>query len=148
MSVHKFREVQQRTLLSTKTGGCSENCSCCTQSSRYNTGSKAQKLMNKDAILFWPLLYLLTYMTFYDSLLTCTILSMFFVRDGALCGKENKTNDSLFRASFSYQYCSIFISLHIQLNNAIVCYSSTSAIGLNNNEYQISRGKGYLKYHP
>jgi hypothetical protein len=84
MSVHKFREVQQRTLLSTKTGGCSENCSCCTQSSRYNTGSKAQKLMNKDAILFWPLLYLLTYMTFYDSLLTCTILSMFFVRDGAL----------------------------------------------------------------
>jgi biotin synthase-like enzyme len=51
MSVHKFREVQQCTLLSTKTGGCSEDCSCCPQSSRYNTGLKAQKLMNKDTIL-------------------------------------------------------------------------------------------------
>ncbi|XP_062193124.1 biotin synthase, mitochondrial-like [Phragmites australis] len=50
-SVHKFREVQQCTLLSIKTGGCSEDCSYCPQSSRYNTGLKAQKLMNKDAVL-------------------------------------------------------------------------------------------------
>jgi len=50
-NVHKFREVQQCTLLSIKTGGCSEDCSYCPQSSRYNTGLKAQKLMNKDAIL-------------------------------------------------------------------------------------------------
>ncbi|KAG6515895.1 biotin synthase, mitochondrial-like isoform X1 [Zingiber officinale] len=31
---HKFREVQQCTLLSIKTGGCSEDCSYCPQSSR------------------------------------------------------------------------------------------------------------------
>ncbi|GJS75601.1 biotin synthase, mitochondrial [Tanacetum coccineum] len=46
-----FREVQQCTLLSIKTGGCSEDCSYCPQSSRYDTGVKAQKLMNKDAVL-------------------------------------------------------------------------------------------------
>ncbi|XP_020599206.1 biotin synthase [Phalaenopsis equestris] len=49
--VHKFREVQQCTLLSIKTGGCSEDCSYCPQSSRYDTGLKAQRLMNKDAVL-------------------------------------------------------------------------------------------------
>jgi biotin synthase len=43
--------VQQCTLLSIKTGGCSEDCSYCPQSSRYSTGLKAQKLMNKDAVL-------------------------------------------------------------------------------------------------
>ncbi|CAL9125974.1 unnamed protein product [Musa textilis] len=48
---HKFREVQQCTLLSIKTGGCTEDCSYCPQSSRYDTGLKAQKLMNKDAVL-------------------------------------------------------------------------------------------------
>ncbi|OVA04617.1 Elongator protein 3/MiaB/NifB [Macleaya cordata] len=48
---HNFREVQQCTLLSVKTGGCSEDCSYCPQSSRYDTGLKAQKLMNKDAVL-------------------------------------------------------------------------------------------------
>lgn len=49
--VHNFREVQQCTLLSIKTGGCSEDCSYCPQSSRYSTGLKAQKLMNSDAVL-------------------------------------------------------------------------------------------------
>ncbi|CAL1365994.1 unnamed protein product [Linum trigynum] len=48
---HNFREVQQCTLLSIKTGGCSEDCSYCPQSSRYQTGLKAQKLMNKDAVV-------------------------------------------------------------------------------------------------
>ncbi|KAG0498086.1 hypothetical protein HPP92_002777 [Vanilla planifolia] len=48
---HKFSEVQQCTLLSIKTGGCSEDCSYCPQSSRYDTGLKAQKLMNKDDVL-------------------------------------------------------------------------------------------------
>ncbi|RVW76823.1 Biotin synthase, mitochondrial [Vitis vinifera] len=48
---HNFREVQQCTLLSVKTGGCSEDCSYCPQSSRYSTGVKAQRLMNKDAVL-------------------------------------------------------------------------------------------------
>ncbi|KAF4390298.1 hypothetical protein F8388_019953 [Cannabis sativa] len=46
---HNFREVQQCTLLSIKTGGCSEDCSYCPQSSRYDTGVKSQKLMTKDA---------------------------------------------------------------------------------------------------
>ncbi|CAA7400461.1 unnamed protein product [Spirodela intermedia] len=49
--VHKFREVQQCTLLSIKTGGCSEDCSYCPQSSRYDTGLKAQRLMSKDDVL-------------------------------------------------------------------------------------------------
>ncbi|CAL8992541.1 unnamed protein product [Prunus brigantina] len=48
---HSFREVQQCTLLSIKTGGCSEDCSYCPQSSRYDTGLKAQKLMTKDAVM-------------------------------------------------------------------------------------------------
>lgn len=48
---HNFREVQQCTLLSIKTGGCSEDCSYCPQSSRYNTGVKSQKLMSKDAVI-------------------------------------------------------------------------------------------------
>lgn len=48
---HNFREVQQCTLLSIKTGGCSEDCSYCPQSSRYDTGLKAQKLMTKEAVM-------------------------------------------------------------------------------------------------
>lgn len=48
---HNFREVQQCTLLSIKTGGCSEDCSYCPQSSRYDTGLKAQRLMNKEAVV-------------------------------------------------------------------------------------------------
>lgn len=48
---HNFREVQQCTLLSIKTGGCSENCAYCPQSSRYGTGVKAQRLMNKDSVI-------------------------------------------------------------------------------------------------
>jgi biotin synthase-like enzyme len=50
-AAQNFREVQQCTLLSIKTGGCSEDCSYCPQSSRYDTGLKAQRLMNKDAVL-------------------------------------------------------------------------------------------------
>lgn len=48
---HNFREVQQCTLLSVKTGGCSEDCAYCPQSSRYDTGVKSQKLLSKDAVL-------------------------------------------------------------------------------------------------
>ncbi|KAH9727745.1 Biotin synthase [Citrus sinensis] len=32
-------------------GGCSEDCSYCPQSSRYDTGVKGQKLMTKDAVM-------------------------------------------------------------------------------------------------
>ncbi|KAK7303063.1 hypothetical protein RJT34_13962 [Clitoria ternatea] len=48
---HNFREVQQCTLLSIKTRGCSEDCSYCPQSSKYDTGVKGQRLMNKEAVL-------------------------------------------------------------------------------------------------
>ncbi len=44
-------EIQLCTLLSIKTGGCSEDCSYCAQSSRYNSGVDAQKLMDKEAVM-------------------------------------------------------------------------------------------------
>jgi biotin synthase len=44
-------EVQLCTLLSIKTGGCSEDCGYCAQSARYTTGVKAEKLMPKSEIL-------------------------------------------------------------------------------------------------
>lgn len=45
------REVQLCTLLSIKTGGCSEDCGYCAQSARYSTGVQAEKLMEKDAVM-------------------------------------------------------------------------------------------------
>jgi len=44
-------EVQVCTLLSIKTGGCSEDCSYCPQAARYNTGVNVQALMQKDDVL-------------------------------------------------------------------------------------------------
>jgi biotin synthase len=44
-------EMQLCTLLSVKTGGCSEDCSYCAQSARYNTDVKAGKLMTTCEIL-------------------------------------------------------------------------------------------------
>ncbi len=44
-------EVQLCTLLSIKTGGCSEDCGYCAQSSRYDTGVEAQRLMSTDAVM-------------------------------------------------------------------------------------------------
>jgi len=44
-------EVQVCTLLSIKTGGCSEDCSYCPQAARYNTGVNVQALMQKDEVL-------------------------------------------------------------------------------------------------
>ena len=43
--------VQLCRLLSIKTGGCSEDCGYCAQSSRYNTGVKAERLMEREAVL-------------------------------------------------------------------------------------------------
>ncbi|MEQ9310619.1 MAG: biotin synthase BioB [Balneolaceae bacterium] len=48
---HETGEVQVCTLLSIKTGGCSEDCSYCPQSARYNTGVDNEKLMPKEMIL-------------------------------------------------------------------------------------------------
>src|SRR6188508_2085895 len=45
------REVQLCTLLSIKTGGCSEDCGYCAQSARYSTGVQAEKLLGTEAVL-------------------------------------------------------------------------------------------------
>jgi biotin synthase len=46
----KENEVQLCTLLSIKTGGCSEDCGYCAQSARYNTGVQRETLMTPDAV--------------------------------------------------------------------------------------------------
>jgi len=43
--------VQLCRLLSIKTGGCSEDCAYCAQSSRYDTGVKADRLMDREAVM-------------------------------------------------------------------------------------------------
>jgi biotin synthase len=50
-SVHWNKgEVQLCTLLSIKTGGCSEDCAYCAQSARYHTGVRAERLMNPEEV--------------------------------------------------------------------------------------------------
>ncbi|MGQ2992334.1 biotin synthase BioB, partial [Brevundimonas sp.] len=44
-------EVQKSQLLSIKTGGCAENCGYCSQSASFDTGLKAEKLMETSAVL-------------------------------------------------------------------------------------------------
>jgi biotin synthase len=48
---HAVGEVQLCTLLSIKTGGCPEDCGYCSQSAHAETGLKAEKLMDVDAVL-------------------------------------------------------------------------------------------------
>ena len=43
-------EVELATLLSVKTGGCPEDCGYCPQSVHYDTGVKAEKLMESGAV--------------------------------------------------------------------------------------------------
>jgi biotin synthase len=54
-SIHRAHfdptQVQISTLLSIKTGGCPEDCGYCSQSSKYETGIKASKLMEIEAVL-------------------------------------------------------------------------------------------------
>jgi len=47
----KDNEIQLCTLLSIKTGGCSEDCGYCAQSSRYDTGVEREKLMSTEEVL-------------------------------------------------------------------------------------------------
>lgn len=47
---HDPQAVQQCTLLSVKTGGCSEDCAYCPQSARYETNVKAEKLLDPDTV--------------------------------------------------------------------------------------------------
>jgi biotin synthase len=44
-------EVQLCTLLSIKTGGCSEDCAYCAQSAHYSTGVEAGRLMKTEDVL-------------------------------------------------------------------------------------------------
>jgi biotin synthase len=44
-------EVQLSQLLSVKTGGCAENCGYCSQSSHFDTGLKASRLMEAEAVI-------------------------------------------------------------------------------------------------
>ncbi len=44
-------QVQKSQLLSIKTGGCAENCGYCSQSASFNTGLKAEKLMEPSAVI-------------------------------------------------------------------------------------------------
>ena len=48
---HNHHQVQMCTLLSVKTGGCSEDCGYCAQSARYKTDVKATKLLNVAEVL-------------------------------------------------------------------------------------------------
>ena len=54
-SVHRERfnpaEVQRSTLLSIKTGGCPEDCGYCNQSAKHDSGLKASKLMQVQAVM-------------------------------------------------------------------------------------------------
>jgi biotin synthase len=48
---HASGEVQVCTLLSVKTGGCSEDCAYCPQAARYTTDVKVHKLMEVTEVL-------------------------------------------------------------------------------------------------
>ncbi|HEY4542628.1 MAG TPA: biotin synthase BioB [Noviherbaspirillum sp.] len=45
------QDVELATLLSIKTGGCPEDCGYCPQAARYDTGVKAQKLLELETVL-------------------------------------------------------------------------------------------------
>jgi len=46
-----YSEVQISSLISIKTGGCSEDCSYCPQAARYHTGVEVQALMQVDEVV-------------------------------------------------------------------------------------------------
>lgn len=43
--------LEQTSLLSIKTGGCPEDCGYCTQSAHHDTGVRATRLMDVEAVL-------------------------------------------------------------------------------------------------
>lgn len=47
----KANELQMSQLLSIKTGGCPEDCGYCSQSAKYDTGLRASKLMEVEAVI-------------------------------------------------------------------------------------------------
>ena len=44
-------EVQRCSLLSIKTGGCSEDCAYCAQSAHYSTGIEREDLLSLDDVM-------------------------------------------------------------------------------------------------
>ncbi|MBD2291932.1 biotin synthase BioB [Anabaena sphaerica FACHB-251] len=48
---HNPKQIQVCKLISIKTGGCSEDCSYCAQSSRYKTEVKPEALLEKETVL-------------------------------------------------------------------------------------------------
>ena len=44
-------EVQRCSLLSIKTGGCSEDCAYCAQSARYSTGIEREDLLSTEEVM-------------------------------------------------------------------------------------------------
>jgi biotin synthase len=44
-------EIQRCSLLSIKTGGCSENCAYCAQSAHYSTGLEREELLSVKTVL-------------------------------------------------------------------------------------------------
>lgn len=46
-----YSEVQISSLISIKTGGCSEDCAYCPQAARYNTGVNVHAIMPKDEVI-------------------------------------------------------------------------------------------------
>jgi len=48
---HQPGEVQLCTLLSVKTGGCPEDCGYCSQSSKYDTGVDAERMLKAPQVL-------------------------------------------------------------------------------------------------
>ena len=48
---HQAGEVQVCTLLSVKTGGCTEDCAYCPQAARYHTDVKVHKLLDPEDVL-------------------------------------------------------------------------------------------------
>ena len=45
------QEVELATLMSIKTGGCPDDCGYCPQAARYDTGVKAQKILELETVL-------------------------------------------------------------------------------------------------
>jgi len=48
---HDHTKVQLCTLMNIKSGGCTEDCKYCAQSTRYNTGVKAEKMVQVDEVI-------------------------------------------------------------------------------------------------
>lgn len=48
---NNYNEVQVSSLISIKTGGCSEDCSYCPQSAKYHTDVKVHPLMDKEEVV-------------------------------------------------------------------------------------------------